>query len=92
MIYGQFYDIANELNSLNKNIFNQKEIAIFAYEYLCEYEYAKANCKPTKSLIELVNLIVETVAYYDCVDYAELDNKLDFETMEKILLDFYYEI
>lgn len=57
MNYETFYDIA-EYGSANwKGNFTPKEIAMNAYDYLCEFEYSKANEEVTNIIKELTRLL-----------------------------------
>ena len=87
--YEDFYKIAKCLNEINNNIFTDAEIACSAYDYLIEYKYSKLNGKPTptmKSLCE--NLVMDM----DFTDYAEYENELDVETMDRVLKNQLEEI
>ena len=37
MDYSDFYDIATYQNKINYNMFTEKEVAVFAYDYICDY-------------------------------------------------------
>ena len=59
MDYADFYDIARYLNKERKGAFTPKEIACNAYDYLCEFEWSKANEEPTHTIKELAKLLAE---------------------------------
>ena len=89
MQYKDFYKIAKYQNDCRNNVFTDEEIACSAYDYLVEYKYSKLNGKPTptmKSLCE--NLVMDM----DFADYAEYENELDVETMDRVLKNQLEEI
>lgn len=89
LTYSNFYDIASMLNEIEHNNFNPKEVAINAYDYLCEYELSIEANEPTSTMKGLCILLVKDMDYED---YADLDCDLDIETMNNVLTDFLYDI
>jgi hypothetical protein len=59
MEFADFYDIAIYGNKAWKGSFTQKEIACNAYDYLCEFEFSKANETITHTIKELARLLAE---------------------------------
>lgn len=73
MTYEDFYDLTVYLNDSRKGCLTPKEIAINAYNYLCDMRYTKENCKfaqSTKFLLKELMVDVledpnnEDAAYY----------------------------
>lgn len=85
MTYGDFYKIANFLNECSNNIFNNEEVACYAYDYLFEYEQSIIHEMPTKDMIVLCTELVEDM---NCHDYDDTDDIIDLYTMEKIFEEF----
>ena len=85
MTYRDFYKIAEYMNECNNNIFNNEEVACYAYEYLVEYEQSMVQETPTKDMIVLCNELVEDM---DCHDYDDTEDIIDLYTMEKIFEEF----
>ena len=75
MEYADFYDIAVYLNGINRNVFTQKEVACYAYDYLSEFETSKQKGKPTTTIQELMMLLIED-------DSEECDDWLNQMTTE----------
>lgn len=59
MEYANFYDIAEYGNANWKGNFSPREIAINAYDYLCEFEISKKYHLPTLVIQELLKLLKE---------------------------------
>lgn len=87
MTYRDFYKIAEYMNWCNNNIFNNEEVACYAYDYLFEYEQSMAQEIPTKDMIVLCTELVEDEDM-DCYDYDDIESELDLYTMEKVFEEF----
>lgn len=59
MNYSYFYDIAEYLNGLNRNIFSHREVAENAHIYICDFEWSKANDKVAHNIKELCRQLIE---------------------------------
>lgn len=59
MEYANFYDIAEYGNTNWKGNFSPREIAINAYDYLCEFKISKKYHLPTLVIQELLKLLKE---------------------------------
>lgn len=70
MDYADFYDIAEYGNKNWKGCFTSREIAMNAYDYLCEFKYSKRDGIITKSLRELINLLREDGSE-ECMHWAD---------------------
>ena len=57
--YADFYDIAVYANTNWGGGFNEKSIACYAYDYLCEFEASKENGVPTHTIKELAKSLAE---------------------------------
>lgn len=89
MKLADFQSIAKYLNEINRNCFTQEEVNQYALDYNIEYIRSLMLNKPTIVMYELCKLLVEDMDY---LDYEDLNNELDIETMQKILKDFIKEI
>lgn len=57
--YAQWYDIASYLNAKERNMFNEKEIACYAYDYMCDYEASKEDHIVEHSIQDVINTFLE---------------------------------
>lgn len=69
MTYDDFYDIAVYGNEAWKGSFTQREIAVNAYEYLCEFEDSKAKKRMNNTMLCLVDLLMQD-GNDECVEWA----------------------
>ena len=82
MEYADFYNIAEYGNENWKGSFTPKEIAMNAYDYLCEFKYSKANEEPTNTIKELARLLVEDGSE-ECKDWLyEMAKELNLIDMD----------
>lgn len=89
--YGNFYDIAVYGNTNWKGSFTPKEIACNAYDYNSDYDYAMAQGKPNRTMIELCKLICEDMDWQDYIEtMEESENALTIEQMNEILENFIF--
>lgn len=91
MEYQDFYDIADYFNSLNCQVYTEKEIATNAYEYKSEYDYSMRKGKPTRTMIELCKLCCEDMDYLNYPQIQE-ENAFTVGQMQEILSDFMMEM
>lgn len=70
MEYADFYDIATYGNEAWKGSFTPKEVAQNAYDYLCEFEWSKANAELSHTMRELVRLLKED-GTEECLEWVE---------------------
>ena len=90
MNYNKFYDIAEYLNGLNRNIFSHREVAWNAHIYACDLEWSKANDEVAHSIKELCKQLIEDgeEQSLDWVyDIARELNLIDMDYMDYIETD-----
>ena len=82
MNYNDFYDIAEYLNGINRNIFSHREVAENAHIYTCDFEWSKENDDLAQSIKELCKLLVED-GTEECLEWAfEIANELGLIDMD----------
>ena len=69
LTYEDFYDIAVYGNEAWKGSFTQREIAANAYEYLCEFEDSKAKKRLNRTMLDLVDLLMQDNEN-ECIEWA----------------------
>ena len=92
MNYSNFYDIAEYLNGLNRNIFSHREIAENAHIYTCDFEWSKANNDVAHNIKELCKLLIEDGEEQSLewvYDIARELNLIDMNFMDYIETDKY---
>ena len=94
MEYADFYDIAVYLNGINRNVFTQREVACYAYDYLCEFNASQEKGKPTHTIEELMKLLAEDeeCKYWLNLVKTELgfwdeDEDADWDALERELIE-----
>lgn len=81
MIYADFYDIALHASINWNGKFTPKEIACYAYDYLCEFDTSKRNGEPTEVIKTLCNnLEMDAIG-------GDLDAKYWLENIKRELED-----
>lgn len=83
MTYGDFYDIAKYGNENWKGFFTPKEVAENAYEYLCAFEESIKKKELTKTIQELLNLLLdeqsEESLYYANLIWENIESHMNYE-------------
>lgn len=59
MEYSNFYDIAEYMNGINRNVFSAREVAETAYTYCSDFEWSKENEEVAHNIQELAKLLAE---------------------------------
>lgn len=59
MEYKDFYNIAEYINGINRNVFSAREMAENAYNYCADFEWSKANGEVAHTIQELAKLLAE---------------------------------
>ena len=57
--YRNFYDIAEYINGINRNVFSAREVAETAYTYCSDFEWSKENGEVAHNIQELAKLLAE---------------------------------
>lgn len=92
MNYQNFYEIAEYLNGLNRNIFSHREVAENAHIYTCDFEWSKANDEVARSIKELCKQLVEDGKEQSLewmYDIARELNLIDMDYMDYVETDTY---
>lgn len=69
MDFERFYDLAVYGNEAWKGSFTPREIAQYAYDYLCEFNVSVERGEPTETIKELYRLLVQDGSE-ECIDWA----------------------
>lgn len=81
--YGDFYDISEYGNENWKGNFSKREIAINAYNYLCDFRYSKAVNHVESTIEDLLALLDEDNSE-ECIDWAwQIRNELELCQIER---------
>lgn len=89
MTYNDFLKIAEYGNKAWKGCFTPEEIADNANDYLTEYNYSIECGQPTNAMQSLCESLVLDMDYND---YADDNNSLTIQDMNKVLDDFINEL
>ena len=82
MNYSDFYNIAEYLNGINRNILSHREVAENAYIYTCDFEWSKTNGKVAHNIQELAKLLAEDNTE-ECNDWLyDMARELDLLDMD----------
>lgn len=82
--YSNFYDIAEYLNYINRNVFTAREIAEAAYTYLADFQWSKTNGKVAHNIKELAKIFAEDESE-ECKDWLyEMAKELGLIDMDFI--------
>lgn len=81
MTYSDFYDIAEYLNEINRNVFTAKEVACYAADYYADFLWSKENEEIAYNLKELAKILGDDDSD-ECHDWLyEITKELDlFDT------------
>lgn len=82
MEYRDFYDIAEYLNGINRNVFTARETACNAHIYYADFQWSKENEEVAHNIKELAKLLAEDGSE-ECKDWLyEMARELDLLDMD----------
>ena len=93
--YIDFYDIAEYLNNVNRNVFSAREVAENAYIYMCDFKWSKEQNKIAHTIYELLDLLKEDESE-ECKYWVEqIIDEINFEEEEitkEMAKEFYRDL
>lgn len=80
--YRNFYDIAEYMNGINRNVFSAREVACNAHVYYADFQWSKENEELAHTIKELAKLLAEDGSD-ECKDWLyDIAKELDLLDMD----------